>query len=95
VRYITKALRLIILGRYDEAVAVCDRILSLEPDYETNIQALQGKASGLFNSWRYDDAIGIYDKILSIVPSMVNANISKVDALFNLGRYDDAIGRDI
>jgi protein O-GlcNAc transferase len=59
------------LGRFDEAVGVYDRILSLDPGYETNIQALQGKASGLFNLGSYDDAIAVYDKILSIVPNMV------------------------
>ncbi len=79
------------MGRYDEAVAVYDRILSLEPDYETNIQALQGKASGLFNLGRYDDAIGVYDEILEFYPDEIRVLNGKGDALLKLGKYDEAI----
>jgi tetratricopeptide (TPR) repeat protein len=45
------------LGRYDDAVAIYDSILSLEPDYEANLQTLQGKGSGLFDLERYDEAM--------------------------------------
>jgi tetratricopeptide (TPR) repeat protein len=86
-----KAIALTNLARYEEAVSVYDKILSLNPIYETNLQALQGKANALFDLGRYEEAVSTYDKLLAIEPNMVNANISKADALSNLGRYDEAI----
>ena len=76
------------LKRYDEAIAHCDKALSLRPDYH---EAWSNKGVTLHELKRYDEAIAHCDKALSLRPDYAEAWSNKGVSLHELKCYDEAI----
>jgi len=77
------------LGRYEEAIADCDKAIALDAS-DANAYDTRGWAKFKLN--RYEEAIADYDEAIAIDPK--NAAIIYKDrgiAKFHLGRYEEAI----
>jgi tetratricopeptide (TPR) repeat protein len=76
-------------GKYEEALALYDQALTLEP---TRLPlAWTGKGVALNRLGRYEEAITAIDRAISLNPSYTKAYYEKGDALYGLKRYDEAI----
>lgn len=74
--------------RYAEALSMFESVLALKP---SNMSALKGKGSILFQFGKYAEAVTVYDIILSKTPEDQVIWNNKGVALDNLGRYQEAI----
>lgn len=74
--------------KFTEAIALYDRALQLEPEYE---YALVNKASVLNFLERYDEAIEVFEKAIQLQPDDCIAWFSKGIAFYNLERYEEAL----
>jgi tetratricopeptide (TPR) repeat protein len=74
-------------GRHDEALALYDDVLRVDPD---NVEALV--RSGMLLSWarRYDDAVHRYDRALEVAPRNPRAALERAKVLSWARRYDEA-----
>ncbi len=75
-------------GRYDEAMADLDKILTREPD---NQYALNGKANVFFAQQRYQDAVNVYSTGLQAYPRDLDMLANRAAANFYLRQYDAAL----
>ncbi len=75
-------------GKYNEAIALYDQALELNPNY---VLALADKGNALCSLGKYDEAIICYDKALEINPNYVAALADKGVALNSLERHMDAL----
>ena len=89
VQWNNKGMSLRNLGRYQEALACCDRAIEINPHDE---MAWYNKGAALGNLGRYQEAIACYDRAIEINPRYAEAWSNKGVALGNLGRYQEAIG---
>lgn len=71
----------------EEAIRLFDEILENEPD---NINALNGKGSGLMQMGRLDDAMAMFDKSLSIEDNPMGY-LNKALIYGNTGDFDNAV----
>ncbi|MCK9631955.1 MAG: DnaJ domain-containing protein [Methanoregula sp.] len=74
--------------RYAEALSMFESVLALKP---SNIDALKGKGSILFQLGKYAEAVSVYNIILSKTPEDQVIWNNKGVALDNLGKYQEAI----
>lgn len=54
------------MGKYQEAIVVYDKVLSIDPN---DVYALGGKADSLYGSGNYQQAVSLIDKALELDPS--------------------------
>jgi tetratricopeptide (TPR) repeat protein len=76
------------LNRYEEASAVLEAALNINPDY---YEAWYNKGVSLDNLGKYEDAIVAWEAALNINPDDHEAWYNKGNTLFNLEKYEDAI----
>ncbi len=76
------------LGRYEEALACCNRALELSPRLPT---AWMGKGIALNSLGRPHEAIECLDRALALDPQMQQAWSNKAVVLEKLGRMDEAL----
>ena len=70
---------LLVLGKYNEAISLFDKVLAVEPN---NILALTNKATALVYLQKYNEAITLFDKALVREPNNTGILDSKVMLLF-------------
>lgn len=75
-------------GRHDEALALFDRALSLNPKNAAN---WLNKGVALFDLKRYDEALEHFDQALQLKPNYALACYSNGKTLTTLKRYDEAL----
>ena len=78
---------LVTLGRYEEAIGCCDKVLEIDPSVGP---VWYNKGVALTGLERFDEAVGCYDKALEIDPLIALVWYHKTDALHNLKRYVEA-----
>ncbi len=83
-----KTVSLSSLGRFEEAMRCCDKVLEINPQ---SVDAWLNKGHCFIDLGRYDEAIKCCDKALEIDSQSVNGWLYKGNALSKLGRVDDAI----
>ena len=83
-----KGVSLISLGRYEEANALFDKVLEVDPRDE---KAWDNKSTSLYSLGRYEEAIFCVDKALLLNPNNKVAWDNKGISLHDLGRYEEAI----
>lgn len=76
------------LGRFDEMLAIFDKILALSPN---SIETHYNRATILGDLNWPDEALAAYDKVLALKPDFVFALNNRGWILQKLGRYDDAL----
>jgi len=76
------------MQKYDEAIAYCDKALSIDPE---NTFALNVKGSSLSDLKRYDESVISHTKLLKITPLDDFIWTGKGLALSHLSKYDEAI----
>jgi len=86
--YIKQGNALFFESRYEDAIAVYDKAIQLDPDL---YEAWFGKASSLVVQQHYDDALEAYDQALNLKSDSVEAWFGKGTVLRKLQRWDDAI----
>ena len=89
--YVAMGRAFTMLARHDEAVAACDKAISLNPNFAT---AHFGRAHALMHSGRSDIALESHDEAMRLSPQdpMLWAYMaSKAIALYMLDRYDEAL----
>lgn len=85
---VNKGLSLYELGRYEDAVAWCDRALETNRRLE---EAWNNKGIALAAQGRHEEAVSCYDQALGINPRAQMALSNKGVALYELGRNDEAL----
>ena len=75
-------------GRYDEALALCDRALALRPD---SADTLNCRGGALTDLGRHVEALEAFDRALVLRPDHVQALNNRGNALKALGRFDEAL----
>jgi CHAT domain-containing protein/Flp pilus assembly protein TadD len=76
------------LGRFEEAIASCDRAIKIKPDYD---EAWHDRGISLGNLGRYEEAIDSYDRAIVIKPDNDKYWACLGVALSKLGRYEKAV----
>ena len=72
----------------DEAVAIFDRALAIEPNMP---EALYNRGVALGDLQRFETAVESYDRALVLQPEMTAAMVNRASALAAMQRYDEAI----
>ncbi len=80
--------RLSKLHHYQEALALCDQALQLNPQYRTTLQA---RARLLTKLNRYEEALTLYRQMASLAPEDSRVWKSQGDLLCQLKRYREAV----
>ncbi len=75
-------------GNLDQAIALFDEVLKVEPD---NANALTGKAVALKRAGKVDDALACLNKVLSTKPDHGGALLNRGRILEERGEFDDAL----
>ena len=68
----------LVLGKYDEAITLFDKVLAVDP---TDVKMLTNKGNALDNLGKHQEAIQYYDKALDLEPNDVIALEDKGSAL--------------
>jgi tetratricopeptide (TPR) repeat protein len=76
------------LGRHSEALASCDKAISLNPNHTL---AWNCRGNALDELGRHSEALTSCDKAISLNSNYALAWNSRGNALFGLGRYSDAV----
>ncbi|MEH1803845.1 tetratricopeptide repeat protein [Nostoc sp.] len=76
------------LQRYQDALEVYEKAISLRPDYA---QGWNGQGKTLNKLRKYKEALVAYDKAIQIQPDYLDAWIGRGTVLGNLQRYQEAI----
>jgi tetratricopeptide (TPR) repeat protein len=76
------------LGRYEEAIASCDRAISINPD---NHEVWNNRGVPLRKLERYEEAIASYDRAISINSDKHQAWHNKGLTYFKWGKYVESI----
>ena len=83
------------IGRLDEALAACDRALSIKPDYAAARNAmaeiLNLKGNRLREAGQAAQALNFYDRALADAPHYPDAVNNRAVALWSLGRFEEAL----
>ena len=87
--YIDEAQQLVKNGRQEDALAIYERALRLEPEY---VPALYGKGATLFLLKRYEESVSAYDRAIqtSAHPD-ARYHYGKASALRKLERYEESL----
>ena len=76
-----KAIAFFYSGNFDDAIALSDQALSIEPN---DLDALNNKALALADMGEYNQAVTLFDQVLAIDPNNTDALDSKrlvIDAM--------------
>ncbi len=76
------------LKYYEQAIAACDRALSIQPDYDS-AWLIRGIALG--NLGQLEEEIASFDRALAIKPGYHHTWLLRGIAFFNLGQLEEAI----
>lgn len=76
------------LERYEEAIDIADKALSIDPD---SVEAYTNKAHALEKVGTIDETLEYYDKALEIDPNIIDMWLSKANALKDYERFDEAL----
>src|SRR5919197_2241834 len=87
-KLINQGISLLIVGKYNEAISLFDKVLAVDP---TNTLALTNKGTTLAYLQKYDQAISLFDKALDIEPNNTSILDSKGNVLVSLHKYNQAI----
>ena len=79
---------LVALGQFQDAIACCERALSLEPKYSN---AWSNKGIALYSLGRNQEALRCFENALDIDPSNALAWCNAGNVLSTLGRHEEAI----
>ena len=77
------------LGRFEEALASCDRALKLRPDYA---DAHSNRGLVLCRLLRFDDALASCDRAIALRPNFAEAHCNRGLALKDLRRLEGGTG---
>jgi tetratricopeptide (TPR) repeat protein len=83
-----RALELHQLGRFDEALVICDRALALRP---ADPEAHYYRGNALRGLGRPAEAVASYDRALALRPAFAEALNNRGNALQSLDRLDEAL----
>ncbi|MBO0790763.1 MAG: tetratricopeptide repeat protein [Ktedonobacteraceae bacterium] len=86
--YINESKALIEMGRYQEALAVCERAIRLNP---SSALIYINKAAALCGLERYQEALQVCNQALLYDPQNALAHYNASEALVNLERYQEAL----
>ena len=86
--YCARAITLLALKRYDEAVTSLDRAITLNPD---DAGALGNRGIALKELGRTAEAVASYDRAIALNPSFAGAFTARGVALRELGRFEEAL----
>ncbi len=78
------------LANYDEALAVMDEVIGLEP--ESSVHVLE-KGVMQFRMHTYEDAVQTFDAVLAHNPQNVSAINNAAKSLMLLGRFEESLAR--
>jgi len=84
----SRGLELHALQRFDEALAVFDKVLAVDPNV---VEAHYNRGNILGDLQRFDEALAAYDKALALKPDFAFALNNRGWTLQQLKRYDDAL----
>lgn len=76
------------MGRYQEAVADCDRAIEL---YPKSVGAYHARAIAKAEMGRHEEAFADYDKAIELDPKYANAYYGRAIAKGKLGRLEEAV----
>ena len=76
------------LGRFEEALAICDRALAINPNH---LLTLSNRGNILLQLKRPEEALATLDRALSLQPDFVDALCNRGNALADLRRYAEAV----
>jgi tetratricopeptide (TPR) repeat protein len=79
---------LIILKRYEEALAVNEQVICLDPN---NSLAYFNQGHAFIHLKRYEEALKVLDKAIHLDPKNADAYNGKGDVLYNLKQYQEAL----
>ena len=86
--YISKADALHSLRRYEEALAVYEQAIRLDPD---NIHTYKSKGDALHSLQRYEEALVAYEQVIDLDSHYAYAYKSKGDTLNSMERHPEAL----
>jgi glycosyl transferase family 25 len=75
-------------GRFDEVLAVFDKVLALNPN---SMETHYNRATVLGDLQRFDEALAAYDRVLALKPDVVFALNNRGWVLQKLRRYQEAL----
>jgi len=75
-------------GKYEDAVALYDRAVMLDPAFEA---AYLNRGAALGKLGRNEEALESFDKVIALNPASTTTYISKGRILIAMKRYDDAL----
>jgi tetratricopeptide (TPR) repeat protein len=79
---------LIELERFEEALATCDKALSVNPA-QPNTHNARGVVLGKLG--RHDEALASYDRAVALMPDFVDGHCNRGTALHELKRHEEAL----
>jgi tetratricopeptide (TPR) repeat protein len=86
--YVEQGRALYVEGRYDDAIALQDRALQMEP---SNAKAWLSKGIALAKLQRFEDALIAYEQAIAVKSDLLEAWFSKGFALTKLQRWTEAM----
>lgn len=75
-------------GRFEEALASCERAITLDP---SRVDARINRATALLASGRASQALAEFDSLLALRPDDAGALVNRGLACMALGRFDEAV----
>jgi tetratricopeptide (TPR) repeat protein len=86
--YIKQGEGLLFEGRYQEAIAACDKAIALNPSLS---QAWYQRGNALFKLQRFAESIASYDKAIALNPTKYDFWYNRARSFVKLQRYEEAI----
>jgi tetratricopeptide (TPR) repeat protein len=77
-----------VLGRHEDVIFACERIIELDPK---NVYALRDKAEAFENLDRLEEAVDLYNKVLKTHPKDVTTMQKRGSALSKMGLYEESL----
>lgn len=74
-------------GRYEEAIALFQKVLEKEPD---SVDARYNLALSLLRSGKQDEAIALLEKVIEMKPDMMETYLALGECYFNMGENEKA-----
>ena len=76
------------LGRFEEAIAACDKAIALAPDFAA---AHTNRGNALRTLTRLEEALASYDRVIGLTPDSGEAHFCRGNVLADLNRHAEAL----